>query len=50
MVQFASYGLGLAVVNDFCPVPRRAVRLRVVIDVPRCACPALGPLVFVLES
>jgi DNA-binding transcriptional LysR family regulator len=28
MVQFASYGLGLAVVNDFCPVPRGLVGLK----------------------
>jgi hypothetical protein len=28
MIQFASYGLGLAVVNDFCPVPRGLVGVR----------------------
>jgi DNA-binding transcriptional LysR family regulator len=28
MIQFARYGLGLAVVNDFCPVPRGLVGVR----------------------
>ncbi|HVY28335.1 MAG TPA: LysR family transcriptional regulator [Polyangiaceae bacterium] len=28
MVQFARYGLGIAVVNDFCPVPRGLVGVR----------------------
>jgi len=28
MIQFASYGLGLAVVNDFCPVPRGLVGVK----------------------
>ncbi len=28
MIQFASYGLGIAVVNDFCPVPRGLVGVR----------------------
>ena len=33
MVQFARYGLGIAVVNDFCPVPRGLVGVRLD-DVP----------------
>lgn len=33
MLQFARYGLGLAVVNDFCPVPRGLVGVRLS-DVP----------------
>jgi DNA-binding transcriptional LysR family regulator len=28
MIQFARYGLGIAVVNDFCPVPRGLVGVR----------------------
>lgn len=36
MLQFARYGLGLAVVNDFCPVPRGLVGVRLS-DVPEAA-------------
>lgn len=28
MIHFASYGLGLTVVNDFCPVPRGLVGVK----------------------
>jgi hypothetical protein len=28
MIQFAHYALGIAVVNDFCPVPRGLVGVR----------------------
>jgi DNA-binding transcriptional LysR family regulator len=33
MIQFARYGLGIAVVNDFCPVPRGFTGVRLG-DVP----------------